>query len=552
MKKQAKRPKKSASKNIAKIKWPKVIGLGIFILCLGVFVGYLFITKDVSIKLVESKTGTAIADAEVTFNGKQYVSDSTGLITFSSVRFGKKTAQFFKPFYNQGNITFTLQPFSKQKQQTVYMNAVGEVVSASVKNKLTGRIISGATIRAIGGGQGRTDSKGRAILVLPYGTKSSDAVVSAEDIVEAKVTIFNANDAATNVFLVIPKAKVYTMQKNSNGVSVTERNFDGSDQKTVVSSTGLESAEDTQLLMSPSARYFVLKSRRDLAGLGKLHVYDTKNLSLETLEQEDQSYIPVGWIGMTFVYRTYNQNVPLWQEGRETLKSYNAVTKKITTLDVTRGEGAGVQDYVSETYEATYLLEGKVFYTKKWQSSYYYGGRYINKNMLLESVNSDASNKKVIGQWQAGYNTKIKSVQSGPKKLNIFIELDGVNRTNYEYFQENVQSVISTDVSFTNKDMFSDYFLSPNGLLTVWTEDTPNGTVSYVIGDNGQLGRNLDLGSLKTKVSGWYDDDYILMTSTAGQLYVGSRLSALSSLLPLKVGDFYMPTNNYRAFGYGR
>lgn len=551
MTKQAKRPKKSVVKN-KKMRWLKYSSCVLLLCGLGLCLMYIFLTKDVSIRLLEPRTGTAVADAEVFFNGRQYVSDDTGLVTFSNVRFGKKSAQFFKPFYQSGRIHFTVNPFKRTPQQTVTMSATGEVVQATVKNKLTGRTISGITIKASNGGQGRTNSAGSATLVLPYGTKSTSATVSGNEIVDTTITLFNANDALTNSVAVLPKLKIFSVQKVQSGVAVVQTNFDGADAKTVVEATGLEQADDTYLLMSPGAHYFVLKSKRDESSMGKLYSYSAKDTTLETIEQQEQSYIPIGWIGMSFVYRTYNQNVPQWQNGRESIKSYNAVTKIVTTLDTTKGEGAGPIDYVGELYENTYLLEGKIFYTKKWQSSYYYGGRYIDKKMIFAVINADGSNQKSLAQWQAGYNAKIKSAQSAPKKINIFIELDGVNRTNYEYENDKIKESSSTDVDFTNRDKFADYYLSPNGVLTAWTQATPSGKTSYTISSTGTVGSPLDIGKYPLSVIGWYDDDYVLLTGADSQLFVASRLGSLFGGVPVRVAGVNSPTHIYRSFGYGR
>jgi hypothetical protein len=533
--------KGKARKNIKKLVPIYVSVVGMLLIS-----AYIFIKKDIAFQLTEPTSNTAISGAEVFYEGKQYTSDSSGFVVLPKARIGKKELRFFKPFYESGRAHVVVGPFTKQRPNNVYMKAVGEVVQVTVRNRLNDRPIVNALVKAKGGGQGRTGQNGKAVLVLETGTKSSEATVTSEEIISATTTIFNANDATTNVVRATPVGKVYTLQKFSNGISVLESNMDGTEPTVVVAGTGYEDSKDTQLLQSAGARYVALKSIRDELGNPRLYMYDTVSKKLDVIDDGTAHIIPVGWLGSVLVYRLYRPSYFYWQNDREVLLSYDAVTKKTTLLDSTKGEGDSVLDYAGESFESTYLIDGAILYAKKWQSSYYYGARFIGKKMVLLESTVDGQ-KTEIGSWQAGYNARIKTAQAGPGSLNVFVELDGVERYNFVYKYKKLVVANNTDSDFTNKQNQAKYYTSPNGILTAWTKDK----YSYSISRTGSQAIPIPLGSDEYYIVGWYDNDYLLIADRSSHLYTVSRNGVLPGQPPLRVGVYFRSVTDYRDFGYG-
>ncbi len=514
----------------------------------------IFIKKDVSFLLTETNTGTTIEDADVIFDGKQYRSDATGMVVIKHVSVGKKSLIISKPFYEPLQTIVVVGPIGQTKQQTFKMLANGELVRLTVKNRISGRPIQGALVRVGNSGQVHTNGQGVANLVLPLGSKSAAAKVSGDTILDTSITLFNANDSTTNVALAIPKGRIFALRKNNRVIDVVSTNLDGSDAKIVVAGTGKEYSGDTQLIMSAGGEFVALKSRRDDELNAKLYVYDSKKDIFSAVDQEPASVIPVGWSGTKFIYMVHRKDVQLWKNAKQSLKSYDAVSKTTNTIDETRGEGTSNIDFANESIESVYILAGKVVYTKKWQASYYYGARLSDKRMVVVSANPDGSRLSVVRDWQAGYNAYIKSAQSSPLKLNIYVELDGVKINYYTYQNEQVAEQSTADsVIFTDKNQYPTFYTNPNGLSTIWaTKQNGKNTVVYLGNKNGDGAREV-ASTAEYDVVGWYNDEYVLLSSNLkSQLFVMSKQGLGSGIVPIIVGEYLKPLQDYRAFGYGK
>ena len=516
-------------------------------------VGSLFVKHDMSFKLVETSTGSVIEDADVLFGGKQYKSDSTGVVVIKNVAIGKNTLNISKPFYEPVNTSIVISPFGHIVQRTFNMLAKGEIARLTVKNKISGQVIQGAVVRVGNNGQVHTNSKGIAYLVLPKDTKSAEAKITGLNILDATITLFNANDSTTNIASVIPKGKVFVLKKSNGIIDVVSSNLDGSDSKTVVAGTGKEIVADTQLIMSSGGEYVALKSRRDDELNAKLFVFNSSKNTMNLIDQEQASFIPVGWIGTKFIYTVYKKDVALWSPAKQIIRSYDAVSKLTINIDTTNGEGTSAIDFANESLESVYLISGNIVYTKKWQSSYYYGARLMNKRMSVVSADPEGLKINVIREWQAGYNAYLKSAQSSPVKLNIYIELDGVVISYYTFQDNQVTEQEKVAVAgFTDKNKFPVFYSNQSNISTVWAVKQNSKSSIYLANKKGDGALQIAATS-GYDVVGWYDDDYILIENIlSSQIFVMSKQGIGSGIVPVKVGDYFKPLQDYRQFGYGK
>jgi hypothetical protein len=74
-------------------------------------------------------------------------------------------------------------------------------------------------------------------------------------------------------------------------------------------------------------RYIMLQANRD--GKTKLYLVDTKDNTVTRIDDEDATYVPVGWIEHTFVYQV-SRNRNSWQSGQTSIKLYAADSRKQT------------------------------------------------------------------------------------------------------------------------------------------------------------------------------------------------------------------------------
>ncbi len=506
----------------------------------------LFIKKNVSFIVQDKSALTRISDADVQVDGKLFASDQNGVVRAEGVRPGSHVVTVNKLFYKTYKQTYTVSLFSN-KQQMLNIESTGRPAKVTVKNRLNGKVLAGISVKTEQGSNAKTDSNGKATLILPSDKSEVKGTMSGDGIVTADVTIRAVQDDSTNVYRATPEGRVYFLSKASGKVDVVKTNLDGTDRQVVLAATGKESEGDTVLLASKDWKYLALKSRRD-SELPKLYLIETTSGKLTTIDEGNASFSLIGWSGNAFVYTVDRNGLQLWSTKRQALKSFNAATKQLATLDETRGEGTSNYDYAYEVIQAPYLLGSQITYTKTWYASYYYGTHLADKKMSITVVKPDGSGKKTLHEWQAGYYTYMSTVFVGPEELYYQVTLDGGERSTWEYSN----GAVTENKELTQDDFNKAYpaFLeSPNGKNTLWSE-ARDGKNTLFIGDAaGKNGK--EIATLSEYVPyGWFTDEYVLVSKNFSELYVLGRDGIKPGSVPTKVSDYHRP--NYSFYGYGK
>ncbi len=503
-----------------------------------------FIKKSATFLVVDNY-GQAVPDATITVGSIQKTTDVNGQITMSQVAVGNHIATTTATFYDSKITNFKQPLFRRPAQTKIVLQPIGEVTKITVKNRLSGRAVIGARVVASQGGSGVTNYLGVAVVAMPKGTKNATATITSQDIVTFVATINSAQSSTDNLVYVTPSGRIAYLQKNSAKIQVVSSNIDGTEPVVLLDGTGNEDPTDTQLLPSPNQKFVALKARRESSAA--LYILDTVSAKLVNIENSGQSYIPIGWHGDTFVYLVYSKQ-PIWQPGTYKLKAFDTNSMQIISIDESRAEGQSTLDYASEVFENVYIMPEGIVYAKKWQASYYYGARLANKQMTI-TISDKSGNKKDISNWQAGFNAFIKTRQIGPAKLGIFVELDGVIRSYYNYNNKQVKPDQNVTENTFKNPVQDIYISSPNNLYSAWqTYDAKN----YVGTLDGRLATQLLLPTT-FRIIGWYNNDYLLLLDTASNvLRIADRNTVQNGSGTFSIGPIHIPNMTYTQNGYGR
>ena len=507
----------------------------------------LFVKKSVSFIVVDGTAHTRIPHATVYIDGQILESDDAGLVSATGIHPGTRTVKISKLFYHDYNGKVFVSLF-KNKQHTLGIDPTGKPAKVTVKNRLSGRVMSDVTVKTEQGSQGKTGADGTVLLILPSDKTEVKGTISGDKIAPQDITIRAAQDALTNVVQATPAGKIYFLSKASGKIDVVKTNLDGTDRQTVVAGTGQEDDFDTLLMASKDWKYLAFKARRD-GTKPKLYLISTTDDTLTVIDEGDASFSPNGWIGSTLVYTVYRNGYNSWQPKATALKSFDAKTRKLTVIDETRAEGTSYYDYVTENLLNVYLFKNQIFYTKSWYGSYYYGTRFAGKNMVFAVASVDGSGKKEIKQWPAGYNASLSSMYAEPEHVYFYVILDGVQTSFWEYLNGSVKQTTAIDTYSFNKPSPL-YLESPNGGSTFWMENR-DGKNALFVGDD--VGKNSkQIATLTEFVPyGWYSDDYVLVSKNSSELYIMGRDGIKPGDVPTKVSDYHKAVYTFNGFGGG-
>lgn len=505
-----------------------------------------FVKKNLSFIVQDAKSHARISDAVVELDDMLFTSDQNGVVKVHGALPGDTSVTINKLFYEPYSKHISVSLFSN-KQFIFSITAKGRPAKVTIKNRLSGRVLSGVTIKTEQGSQAKTNTDGTATLVLPSDKSEVKGTISGDIIVTADVTIRAVQDDSTNVFRATPAGRIYFLSKASGVIDVVKTNLDGTDRQTVLAGTGKEDDGDTVLLASKDWKYLALKSRRD-SEFAKIYLIDTTTDKLSTIDEGNAYFNLTGWSGQSFVYTVTRNGVQAWQGKQQALKSYNAATKKTVLLDESRGEGTGYNDYANENILTPYILKDTILYTKSWYASYYYGTHLAGKTMVVATIKADGSGKTTLHDWPAGYNASLSSVATGPDELYFYVILDGVQKSFWEYSDGAVKQVTTLTTDDFNKP-YPTYLESPNGNSSFWSESR-DGKNALFVGD--AAGKNSkQIATLSEYVPyGWFTDDYILVSKGGSELFIMGRDGIKPGDVPTKVSDYHKP--NYDFVGYGR
>lgn len=519
-------------------------------------IGGLFTKSLVSFRLVDATTGQPVSDATVTIDGKTESSDAFGLVGYK-VSPGPKTIRVSKKYYQDITTSYTVQFGNHFQPHDIKLTAIGRQVTITVQDKIGTAAIPSATV-SVAGIKGTSTSSGKVNLVLPATQPTIKAVISAPGYTTQTVTIAINNPTANqNIFSLVPTGKVYFLSKLSGSIDVVKTNLDGSDRQTVLGGTGNEEDTGTVLLASKDWQYLALLSKRAGGNTPKLYLISTNNDQLTTMDEGNATFSLVGWSGHNFVYSVIRSGVQAWQPKAQALKTFNAETSKLTTIDETDGQGTNQYDAVYTSFGTVYLLNNEVVYPKNWFTGYGGLGSTLNgKQVSLISATPDGNSKKVIKDFPIPNNmTSYYVALSLYEPQSLYVQTpansDGSTPVTYYDYED---GQLKPDSSLTDQKFqqsYPTYLQSPHGSQVFWSEPR-DGKNSLFIGD-GNAQKPKQIAELSDyNPYGWYSDNYLLASKNGSELYImPAGGPGANNNQVVKVSDYHKPAFSYAGYGGG-
>ncbi|HTH72151.1 MAG TPA: carboxypeptidase regulatory-like domain-containing protein [Candidatus Pristimantibacillus sp.] len=512
----------------------------------------LFLKQDFPVVVLDSQTGQPVSSAQVSLKGKTVSTDGKGEATLHvPVGSGKLTVS--KTYYKGFSQSVTVPVSKPGTEFGVKLEATGRAVALTVTNKISGKPLQNAKIVA-GSAEAKTDDQGRATLVIPAGQTQAKATISADGYIQSDIVVkVDAAADAPNKFSLVPTGKMFLLSDASGKIDLVKTNLDGSDRETVLAGTGKEDRFNTVLFASRDWKYIALLSKRDGGDNPKLFLVETDSGKLTNIDEGNAQFQIVGWIDNHFIY-TVTRNLNSWDPKRQALKSFDASTKKLTTLDETKAEGWH-EDYAGEQFGGVFVVDHSVVYAKGWISGYagYYSPVMASKQATLNTVQADGSQKKILKSYTKPSYHNYVSLDTRPAEFGeIYVQYDnGQGAYRYdEYANGKLSSLSLSDDEFYNK-AYPTYSVSPSGKRILWSTYTDGKNV-FTVGDgSGQNGKKIGADS-DFQVYGWYTDDYVLLTKKGSEMWIMPADGLDNGISgAVKISDYYKPQYYLNGFGYG-
>ena len=514
----------------------------------------LFIKKPISIKILDSKTGTPISEASVNIKGQVAKTNSNGIAEFKHVRIGKAQINVTKRYYK----TLSFDAFIGLRTTPLIERqfvAQGRPVKVKATNKISGAPIENIIIK-VEGEEYKTGNTGEAQIVIPGNATEVSAVLTGNGFnqLDARITAIESEQAdERNVFALIPSGKVLFLSKRTGKIDVMKSNLDGSEAEVVLAGTGKEFDNDTILLASRDWKYATLKARRD-SDKAKLYLIEADSGKATVIDEGNAEFTLTGWYNEFFVFQVQRYGLSSWEPKRHALKSFNAKTSRLRTLDETNAQSVSSYEYAEESISNVYILENRILYTRFWGCPYYlYGSQpCIGKESQIVSVRPDGSEKRNIKGFTiqgnlAGQHPKATAQLYAPQELYFEVSQSGT----VKYFEFEDGKIEEKNISSAEfYKFYPTFLLSPSGAKTFWYEPRDGKNTLFVGNSNGENGK--EIGSLTEYVPyGWYSDDYLFVSKNSSEIYIIPAGGIQDPDGIIKVTDYHKPTYDFRGYGYG-
>jgi hypothetical protein len=510
------------------------------------------VKHDLSLKVIDATADTPVSGATVSIGSISAETDGTGKATLHKVKAGSHTVTLSKKYYKDASAKVLAPIFSQKTVAEIKLTATGRQVKINVANTISKKTLSNVSIK-VADISAKTDKDGSATIVLPVGAAEQKATLSLDGFNDASVLIKASNDKIQeNNFNLTPSGKVYFLSKLSGKIDVVKTNLDGSDRQTVLAGTGNEQDQGTVLLAARDWKYLALLSRR-AGNSSTLYLIDTSNDSLSTIDEGGVDFSLNGWINDDFVYTVTRGDAQLWQSGRQSIKSYNAPSKKITMLDQTTASGTSQSDYISELVGSVYAYGDQVFYIKNWTAAYNVGSlaSITSKQATFNSIKADGSAKRAIKSFGLVAGTQSVDVSleervESPSSIDLKFS-DGVKDNFYVYANGQVKDNSSETTDSFYGANYPTYLQSPSGDQTFWSEARDGKNTLFMGDSTGQNAKQIaTLSDYNTY--GWFSDNYLLVSKNSSELYI---LPKAGDQPALKISDYHKPSLTFYGYGGG-
>lgn len=517
----------------------------------------LVIKRSVTITIIDSKTATPVSNAQVELAGNTVKTDAEGRARVSA-GVGPRQLVVTKQYYQDLKTNYFVG-FGSGDESKVKLTATGRLVPVTVINKITGKPVAGASVKALDTTV-KTNAKGKAVIVLPIGDpkrpQAKLAVVERAGTVtldgynDTKVTIKVTDEVVpANTFEITPSGQIYFLSNRSGKLDVVKANLDGTDRETVLEGTGREEPTETSLLASRDWRYLVLKSRRE-GDKDALYLIDTATDKVTQFDNGDANFQLIGWHDHYLVYSLTRNNVAEYLSGHQVIKSYDADRQQLNQLDQNQAENDAA-GYSAQYFGNVYLIKNTVVYSVQWNGhNKYYGTRDLTgKNDTIRAVQPNGQNKKDYQTWLATSTGGIQAKLYEPNEVYFSVYNQEISKQEFYEFEDNAVKKADVDQSTFNK-AYPTFLLSPSSSRTFWTDYIDGKNVFYTGNDNAEDKKQFASFSDYSPY-GWYTDNYVLLTKESSELYVMSSGGQAAGRQPLKITDYYKPAYTYIGYGGG-
>lgn len=504
----------------------------------------LVLKQQYKVVVTDSQTGKPVTSAQVTLDGKEASTDNKGMATFK-LRVGPGTLRVAKKYYRT-QTSHTVVPILKQKNaQKIHLQATGRQVPVVVTNKLSGKPLANAKVKAADT-EAKTDKDGRLTIVLPADKSKVTATITANGYNAAKVTLQVKSDSEkTNSFALTPSGKVYFLSNLNGKIDVVKTNLDGTSREVAVAGSGFERDNETSLLASRDWKFLVLKAVRDASGKAKMYIINTATDKITTFDEGDADFRLVGWYNHQFVYAVTRTQTQQWQNGRQALKSYNADSGQLVTLDQTQGSGDATK-YAGQVFDNFYILPNTVVYSVTWNWVVAPDPTIDGKTSAIRAISPSGQGKKdykTFDPLEIAYITA-RLYEPGGVYFAVYSRAGG-DPAYYEFEDNAVKDAKGvSNESFAKS--YPTYLVSPSGNHVFWSESRDGKNTLFTGDKAAQSAKQLATLS-EYQAYGWYTDEYLLVSKESSELYV----MPVSGGKATKVTDYYKPAITYSGYGYG-
>ena len=512
--------------------------------------------ESVEVTVVDSQTGAPVSQAAVTLDGQQSLSDKDGKATVKDVAAGFHTVTIKKANYKDAQLRVEAPLFTKKTAHPVKLQATGRVVSVVLTDSITGKPVADALVDGGGNNTAKSDADGKASLVIPPSDSSIDLAITGEGYNQAKATVTPDKEGHA---VLTPRGQVFFLSKRTGKIDVVRTNLDGSDRTTIVKGTGTEQDNGTSLLASRDWRYLALLSRRTAGHPATLFLIDTKTSKINEVDGGDNASLSlIGWSGHHFWYSVDRDNKQYWAAKRTALKTLDADTGQIQTVDENDGFGSDEYDAWYQTMDNFYITKQGVIYSKVWTSalgSYddTYGStrkRLSSERSAIMLASSDGSNKSTVESYAvdgvAGINARLYK----PEEVYFQFYNPKDDKTTYLEYEDGRLQTAPGDTEDEFGEAYPTYLLSPSGKQTFWAESRDGKNTIFVGDDEGDNEKQLASASKYTPY-GWMTDKFLLLQKDDSELYITTPDQLKSGAKPVKISDYHKPNFNYAGYGYG-
>jgi len=507
-----------------------------------------FVKKDVTLKIIDSKTKKPVTNVSIEIGGVASQSDKDGLVKLNAVPVGQYELNVEKQYYKSYTASYTVPVFTTPESPTFDINATGRQVSVTISNKISGEPVADVVIEA-SGTKATTGSDGAATIILPPTNETTQAIVKKDGYNAIDVEL-KVDESFVNTYSVTPSGSIYYLSKATGKINVMKSNLDGSGASVAVAATGQESDYETSLLSSRDWQYSAFNATRT-DNKQRLYLLSSNKDELSLIDEGDASFTMVGWSGHNFIYTVYRNTPNPWDNKKQALKSFNAETRKLTTLDETVGVGTNSYDSSYENYSGTYILKDEIVYLKNWYfSNYYFMNNDNNKAPTLYSVSSLGESKKTVKTFPINKSANLRLYE--PQGLYVQVSQANNPPVFYEYEDKNIKEVAGINDNQFNS-FYPTFLVSPSAKRTLWYEPRDGKNTLFIGNEAGKEAKTI--GTLSEFVPyGWFgqNDEYVLLTKNGSELYISPANRAINEdgYQPLKVTDYHK-TRTYPGYGYG-